>query len=178
MSLQTECQKIGTYYQGTYVARTETETDFCDLHRPTQLLAAFSDRYGDHFHSTKFDFQTPSSMESSSFREQSNGSTVGSGWDLDLQALDLTPTAESTQMTWVQQGAPLTVDPNLMSQHLRSSNEISQILNQTDLSSALHLLSSLQGGGVLRGRRYLPCRIFPRTYHREVRPRSLQKILD
>lgn len=126
LTLQAKCQQKGTYCHMTYVARTETEADFCDLRRPTQLLAAFSEKYGDTFHSTTFDFHTPLNVESSSSRKGFNGSTVELGTDLDLQAIDLTPTAESTQMTWAQEGAPLTVDPDLMSQHLRSSNELFQ----------------------------------------------------
>ena len=38
------------------------------------------------------------------------------GSDLDLEALDLTPTAENTQMTWALEGARLTVEPDTESQ--------------------------------------------------------------
>ncbi|KAJ5117468.1 hypothetical protein N7448_011100 [Penicillium atrosanguineum] len=86
--------------------------------RPTQLLAAFNQNFGDHFQPTKFAFQTPSNVGSSISSKESNGSNMEGCSDLDLETLDLTPTAESMQMTWAQEGAPLTVEPDSKPQQI------------------------------------------------------------
>lgn len=46
--------------------------------------------------------------------------------DIDLQDLDLTPKSQNTQVSWAQKGPPLTMESDIKSLELRSSNMILQ----------------------------------------------------
>ncbi|KAJ5215493.1 Grainyhead-like protein [Penicillium cinerascens] len=76
----------------------------------TWLSAQFSQKYADHFQPTKFAFPTLSNEKFPIINDGLNERHLERGTDLDLQDLDLTPTAESTQMTWAQEGALLTLE--------------------------------------------------------------------
>lgn len=98
----------------TICAITEAEL-YLYIHRPSQLVAAFGQKYGNHFLPDKVACPSLSNKEAHDSEME---------WDLGLEQedLDLTPTAERPQMEFIQERAVLTAESDFKSKQSRLSS--------------------------------------------------------